>query len=127
MSPRRAPASGFAAILVAVAVSLLGVRLFLPGSASACAPPGPQCCCDPGAPDGAGPASPDGCGCSISPATPIPAAVVASAEALPSPAVSAEAPEVCPAGGPACARRAEGPAPRARSAPTQALLTTFRN
>lgn len=127
MSPRRAPATGFAALLVAVAVSLLGVRLFLPGSASACAPPGPQCCCDPGVPDGAEPDPADGCGCSISPATPIPAAVVASAEALPLPALAGASPEALPAGGRVCARREEGPAPRARSAPTQALLTTFRN
>jgi hypothetical protein len=125
MSSRRAPASGFAALLVAVAVSLLGVRLFLPGSASACAPPGPQCCCDPGGPDGPGTA--DGCGCSISPATPIPAAVVASAEALPVPAVSGEAPGALPARGPVRAHWADGPASRARAGPTQALLTTFRN
>lgn len=127
MSPRRAPATGFAALLVAVAVSLLGVRLFLPGSAAACAPPGPQCCCEPGAPDGAEPDAPNGCGCSISPAAPIPAAVVASAEALPLPALSGEAPDALPAVGPARAPCVEGPAPRARSAPTQALLTTFRN
>lgn len=127
MSPRRAPAIGFAALLVAVAVSLLGFRLFLPGAASACAPAGAACCCDSEAPEaGESPAS-GGCGCSVSPAAPVPSATLASAETLPLPAVSAEAPEVLPAVGPARAPHAGGPAPRARSAPTQALLTTFRN
>jgi hypothetical protein len=127
MSSLRALGRTVAALLVAVAVSLLGFRLFLPGIASACAPSGAHCCCGPeAAKDDAAPAS-KGCGCSISPATPIPAAAIASADALPLPALAGEAPDALPAGGSAPVLRPEGPAPRARSAPTQALLTIFRN
>lgn len=127
MSSSRAPGRTVAALLVAVAVSLLGFRLFLPGTASACASSGARCCCDPGAPHGDPSPAPKGCGCSISPAAPIPAATLASADALPLPAVVAEALEPVPAASCFRAPALEGPAARARSAPTQALLHTFRN
>lgn len=127
MSSSRAPGRTVAALLSAVAVSLLGFRLFLPGTASACASSGARCCCDPGAPHDEPAPAPKGCGCSVSPAAPLPAATLASADALPHPALVAEAPEPVAASGASCAPLTEGPTPRARSAPTQALLRTFRN
>ena len=120
MRARRAPASAFAAVLLAVAVSLLGVRLFLPGSASACAPAESACCCGTEIP------SADGCGCSISPATPVPVAALAPVDGVAPPALAGRAVDVTeglvPVAPPAGARTP----PRARSAPTQALLETFR-
>ncbi len=127
MSIGRAPGRSVAAFLVAVAVSLLGFRLFLPGTTSACASSGARCCCGPEAPDGDPAPASKGCGCSISPAAPIPAATLASADALPSPALAAETPDFVAAEGPALRLFPAGPSPRARSAPTQALLLTFRN
>lgn len=127
MSPRRAPGSTVAALLVAVAMSLLGFRLYLPGSAVECAAAGGACCCDTGDPAGAETARPEGCGCSISPATPIPVATLAAADTIPAPALAGEASDASSAVAAATAPSGEGPAPRACSSPTQALLKTFRN
>lgn len=124
MSVRRTPASTVVAVLLAVAVSLLGVRLFLPGSAAACASAGEACCCASEGPQA--PAS-DGCGCSVSPATPVPAAVLASVDPVAPPAIVAESADArLVEAGPSTVARTR-PVPRARSAPTQALLETFRN
>ena len=127
MSRRRTPAATVATLLVAVAVSLLGVRLFLPGAALGCAAAETSCCCagDPAEP--AAPAGDDGCGCSVSPATPVPSAVLALVEGVAPPALAAEAESPFEAAAPRVASREPGPAPRARAAPTQALLETFRN
>lgn len=127
MSLRRAPAPTVVAALLAAAVSLLGMRLFLPGVATACGTVGAACCCGTEAP--AAPETPaaGGCGCSLSPAAPVPAAVLAVVDPVAPPALVAE-----PAGagvfeaGPTTVARTRT-VPRARSAPTQALLETFRN
>lgn len=127
MSLRRTPASTVVAALLTVAVSLLGVRLFLPGAAKGCGTGGSSCCCGTGAPVAPEAPAAGDCGCSVSPATPVPAAILASIDPVASPAL---------VGGAADARVFEaGPStvvrmrtvPRARSAPTQALLETFRN
>ncbi len=124
MSVRRTSASTVVAVLLAVAVSLLGVRLFLPGSAAACASAGAACCCATEGPQA--PAS-GGCGCSVSPATPVPAAVLASVDPVAPPALVAESADVrVVEAGPSTVARTRT-VPRARSAPTQALLETFRN
>ena len=101
-------------------MSVLGVRLFLPASAPAC---GSACCCGTGGPE----EPPPPCGCSISPAAPVPAAVLASVDPLtpPAPAVEVVGSVVAEAGEATVARTLA--VPRARSAPTQALLETFRN
>lgn len=127
MSIGRAPGRSVAAFLVAVAVSLLGFRLFLPGTASACASSGARCCCGPSAPDGDPAPPPQGCDCSMSPAAPIPAATLASSDALPLPALVVASPDPATVEAPARVLLSAGPSPRARSAPTQALLLTFRN
>lgn len=127
LSSRRVPASTLVAVVLTVAVSLLGVRLFLRGSVPSCAEAGAACCCSAGSPDAPEGSRSGGCGCSVSPATPIPVAVLASVDGVPSPVLLAGGAGV----GPGTARvavAAEAQAvPRARSAPTQALLETFRN
>ncbi|MFN7989399.1 MAG: hypothetical protein U0529_18125 [Thermoanaerobaculia bacterium] len=120
MSASRTPAPAVVAVLLAAAVSSLGLRLFLPVSAPACRS---ACCC--GADHPEAPAAP--CGCSVSPAVPVPAAVLASVDTLGSPALAAEQTgSVVVEAGVATVARTPTP-PRARSAPTQALLETFRN
>ncbi len=114
------------ALLVAV-LTLLGVQLFLPGAAIACGPGMPDCCC---ASETSGPAVPapeEGCGCSISQPTPVPAADVAPTAAFAPPVLPAEAAEEPPSAPPAVASWRSAPPSRSRSAPTQALLETFRN
>lgn len=126
LSFRRVPASTLVAVILTVAVSLLGVRLFLPGSATSCAETGASCCCNGGSPDAAEGREDAGCGCSVSPATPVPVAVLASVDGVSPPLLLAEE---------ADARFREvrfadvevGTVPRARSAPTLALLETYRN
>jgi hypothetical protein len=126
MSLRRNPVSTVAAVLLTVAVSLLGVRLFLPGTVTACAPAGAGCCCEPGAPDSPGTPEPGGCGCSVSPATPVPAAALAVVEGVPGPVLLAVAPDAAEAPVRVTPPTGASPTPRARSAPTQALLETYR-
>ncbi|HYN41768.1 MAG TPA: hypothetical protein VE129_08330 [Thermoanaerobaculia bacterium] len=127
MSSRRVPASTVVAVVLTVAVSLLGVRLFLTGSVNSCAEAGAACCCKVGSPDAPEGSESGGCGCSVSPATPVPAAVLASVDGVPSPVLLAET-AVARSGAVRGAVPAEArTVPRARSAPTQALLETFRN
>ena len=126
MSLRRTPVSAVAAVLLTVAVSLLGVRLFLPGAVTACAPAGSACCCESGVPESQGTLEPDGCGCTVSPATPVPVAVLAPVEGVPAPALLAVASDAAEAPVPVAPSTGPRPVPRARSAPTQALLETFR-
>ncbi|MCL4808902.1 MAG: hypothetical protein KJ062_14130 [Thermoanaerobaculia bacterium] len=121
MGARRPPAAYAVAVFLAVAVSLLGVQLFLAGAAAACGPTDSSCCCSPESPAG------DGCGCTVSQATPAPAAVLAAAEGVPAPALVAAGAKVGGEFPVVRARSASCPTPRARSAPTQALLETFRN
>jgi len=127
LSFRRLPARSVAAVVLTVAVSLLGVGLFLPGSATSCAEADAACCCAGSPADAPEGQEEGGCGCSVSPAAPVPVAVLASVDGVAPPALLAEA---------AAARAIDGrgvlpavgrTAPRARSAPTQALLETFRN
>ena len=113
--------------LVAAALTLLGVQLFLPSAAFACGPVMSDCCCAGEIPDPAVPAPADGCGCSISQPTPVPAADVAPTAAFAPPVLPAEAGEELRSAAPAIASRLSAPPTRARSAPTQALLETFRN
>lgn len=124
--PRRRTATRAVALLVAV-LTVLGVQLFLPGSAIACGPILADCCCAGAASDPAVPAPADGCGCSISQPTPVPAADVAPTAAFAPPVLPAEAGEELRSAAPAIASRLSAPPTRARSAPTQALLETFRN
>lgn len=115
------------AVILTVAVSLLGVRLFLPGSATSCAEAGGACCCagsSAGATDGQ---EGGGCGCSVSPAAPVPVAVLASADGFAPPALLAEGAETRAVDGRGVLPAFPRAVPRARSAPTQALLETFRN
>ncbi len=121
MGSHRSRAASAVAVFLTVAVSLLGVRLFVGGTAGACGPVESSCCCGPESPAG------DGCGCTVSPATPVPAAVLASVDGVPAPDLVAGA--ATTGGSPFASRTrwASWPAPRARSAPTQALLETFRN
>lgn len=127
MRSRRTPAARAAAVLVTVAVALLGVRLFLPGTAVACATEGRGCCCPEKAPEPAAPVEESGCDCSISPAAPVPAAVLVPADGAPPPVVTAGEADVPAPAAPAVATTEALPVARARSAPTQALLETFRN
>ena len=127
MSLRRNPVSTVAAVLLTVAVSLLGVRLFLPGTVTACAPAGSACCCESGASDSPGASEQGGCGCTVSPATPVPVAALVAVEGVPAPALLALASDAAEAPVRVAPPTGAHPAPRARSAPTQALLETFRN
>jgi hypothetical protein len=68
-----------------------------------------------------------GCGCSVSPAAPVPVAVLASVDGVAPPALLAEAAVVRAVDGRGVLPAVTRAAPRARSAPTQALLETFRN
>ena len=124
--PRRGMATR-AMALVAAALTLLGVQLFLPSAAFACGPVMSDCCCAGEIPDPAAPASADGCDCSISQPTPVPAADVAPTSAFASPVLAAEAAEDLRPAGPAIASRHSAPPTRSRSAPTLAFLETFRN
>ena len=126
MSSRRNPVSAVAAVLLTVAVSLLGVRLFLPGTVTACAPAGSACCCQADSPDSPGTPEPSGCGCTLSPATPVPAAVLAAVDGVPAPLLLAVASDAAQAPLRVASSAGAHPTPRARSAPTQALLETFR-
>ena len=126
MSLRRNPVSTVAAVLLTVAVSLLGVRLFLPGTVTACAPAGSACCCESGAQDSPGAPEPGGCGCTVAPATPVPVAVLAPVEGVPAPLLLAVASDAAQAPLRVASSAGAHPTPRARSAPTQALLETFR-
>lgn len=124
--PSRRMATRAVALLVAV-LTLLGVQLFLPGAALACGPEVPACCC---AGEASGPAVPtpaEGCGCSLSQPTPVPAADVAPATAFAPQVLAAEAEEGLPTAVSAVASRRTAPPSRSRSAPTLALLETFRN
>ena len=125
MSARRVPASTVVSVFLTVAVSLLGFRLFLPGAAMACAPAEADCCCATEAPDGPAPDS-GGCDCSVSPATPVPAAVLATVDGVTPPAPVAETMDAAEGESRPETERGTFPTPRARSAPTQALLETFR-
>lgn len=127
MRTRPTPAASAVALLVMVAVSLLGVRLFLPGTASACAAETASCCCPGDAPEREAASGEGGCDCSISPATPVPAAVLAPTDGFVPPVLVAEVADAAVAAAPDVATREALPAPRARSAPTQELLETFRN
>ena len=120
MGSRRPPAASAVAVFLTVAVSLLGVQLFLAGAAGACGPVESSCCCGPESP------ADDGCGCSVAPATPVPAAVLASVDEVPAPGPAAAERRVGGELPAARARWTSRPAPRARSAPIQALLETFR-
>ncbi len=126
MSLRRNPVSTVAAVLLTVTVSLLGVRLFLPGTVTACAPAGTACCCESGAPDSPGTPEQGGCGCTVSPATPVPVAVLAVVESVPAPLLLAVASDAAEAPLRVALSAGADPTPRARSAPTQALLENFR-
>lgn len=127
LSSRRVPASTVVAAVLTVAVALLGIRLFLTGSVPSCAEAGAACCCDSGSPDAPEGSQSGGCGCSVSPAIPVPVAVLASVDGVPSPVLLAVGADVR-SGTVRVAVAAEARAvPRARSAPTQALLETFRN
>ncbi|MBK9087900.1 MAG: hypothetical protein IPL90_02135 [Holophagales bacterium] len=126
MSFRRVPASTLVAVILTVAVSLLGVRLFLPGSATSCAEAGAACCCNGGSPDAPEERDDAGCGCSVSPATPVPVAVLAPVDGVPPPVLLAEAADAR-SGEVRVADVEVRTVPRARSAPTLALLETFRN
>ena len=126
MSSRRNPVPAVAAVLLTVAVSLLGVRLFLPGAVTACAPAGSACCCESGVPDSQGTPEPEGCGCTVSPATPVPVAVLAPVEGVPAPLLFAVESDAAQAQVRVAPSTRAHPTPRARSAPTQALLETFR-
>lgn len=122
---RRRPATR-AVALVAAVLTLLGVQLFLPAAVAACSPAEAACCC---AAVAAGPgetAPADGCDCSISQPAPAPAADVAPAAAFAAPALSVETVDERRTEGPATGCRLPAPPSRARSAPTQALLETFR-
>jgi hypothetical protein len=113
--------------LLAAVLTLLGVQLFLPGAAIACGPALADCCCAGEVSDPVASASADGCGCSISQPTPVPAADVAPTAAFAPTVLPAEAAEDLRSAGPAVASRNSPPPTRSRSAPTQALLETFRN
>lgn len=121
MGSRRPRAASAVAVFMAVAVSLLGVHLFLAGAAGACGSVESSCCCGPESP------ADDGCGCTVSPAAPVPAAVLASVEGVPAPDLAVGEGETGAMRPVSRTRWAAWPAPRARSAPTQALLETFRN
>jgi len=127
MRPRRTPAASAAAVLVTVAVALLGVRLFLPGAAVACATEGRACCCPEQAPEPGAPADGTGCDCSISPAAPVPAAVLVPVDGAAPPVVVAGEASGPASAAPEVATPEALPVARARSAPTQSLLETFRN
>jgi hypothetical protein len=127
MSSRRNPVSAVVAVILTAAVSLLGVRLFLPGTVTACAPAGSACCCESGASDSQGTPEPGGCGCTVSPATPVPVAALVAVEGVPTPALLALASDAAEAPVRVAPPTGAHPTPRARSAPTQALLETFRN
>ncbi|MHB8798782.1 MAG: hypothetical protein ACYDBY_10005 [Thermoanaerobaculia bacterium] len=114
------------ALLVA-ALTLLGVQLFLPGAAVACGPVAAGCCCAGEASAPTVPAPAEGCDCSISQPAPVPAADVAPITAFAPPILPAETAGDLRAAEPATASRRSAPPSRARSAPTQALLETFRN
>lgn len=126
MSLRRNPVSTVAAVLLTVAVSLLGVRLFLPGTVTACAPAGSACCCESGAQDSPGTPEQGSCGCTVSPATPVPVAVLAVVEGVPAPVLLTVASDAAQAPVWVAPFTRAYPTPRARSAPIQALLETFR-
>ena len=126
MSRRRSLAADVVAILLAVALSLLGVGRCLASPGPACAPSGEGCCCAEVPPAGGAPAD-GGCGCSVSRAVPLPAAVLAAPEAVSSPGVVAVEPDAVGAAVPHLASAARVPAPVARNGPIQALLETFRN
>ena len=127
LSSRRVPASTFAAIVLTVAVSLLGVRLFLAGPPAACADSGAACCCAGSSADARGDQEESGCGCTVSPVAPVPVAVLASVDGVAPPVLLAEAAEARAVDGRGVLPAVTRAAPRARSAPTQALLETFRN
>lgn len=127
MGRRRPPVATATAALLAIAVSLLGARLFVPGAALDCGPDGGSCCCPEEAAEPGAVGGEDGCGCSVSPATPLPAAVLAPMDGVALPALAAAAARSVDPAVPVVATREALPAPRARSAPTQALLETFRN
>ena len=126
MGRRPSFAANAASLVLALAVSLVGMRLFLPGTAATCAPPGDGCCCTEVPPSDGAPAD-DGCGCSVSRAAPLPAAVLAAPETVPSPGLAAIVPDAGGAAMPHVASAARVPVPVARNGPTQALLETFRN
>jgi hypothetical protein len=119
VSGSRTPAPAVVAVVLAVAVSLLGV-LLLPGPPAAC---GSACCC--GSEGAEVPASAP-CPCSVSPSAPVPTAVLASVDPVAPPALAGVVAEgvVVETGAGTAARTPT--VPRARSAPTQALLETFR-
>ncbi len=126
MGRRPSAAANAASLVLALAVSLLGVRLFLPVTAAACAPTGGGCCCaEVPPPDGA--PTDDGCGCSVSRAVPLPAAVLATPETVSSPGLVAVVPDAVGVSVPRLGSAARIPAPVARNGPIQALLETFRN
>ena len=127
MSARRNPVSSVVAVILTAAVSLLGVRLFIAGTVTACAPAGSACCCESGASDSQGTPGPGGCGCTVSPATPVPVAALVAVEGVPAPALLAEASDAAEAPVRVAPSSGAHPIPRARSAPIQALLETFRN
>lgn len=127
MSLRRNPASTLASVVLTVAVSVLGFRLFLPGASASCADAGAACCCNGGASDAPEGSEAGGCGCSLSPATPVPVAVIAPIDGVPSPMLVARAAEDRTGEIRVASAAGARPVPRARSAPTQALLETFRN
>ncbi|MBK6404826.1 MAG: hypothetical protein IPF66_07215 [Holophagales bacterium] len=110
-----------------MAVSLLGVRLFLAGSPAACADSGAACCCAGSSADAREGQEESGCGCTVSPAVPVPVAVLASAGGVTPPVLLAEAAEARAVEGPRAVPAVTRTLPAARSAPTQALLETFRN
>lgn len=112
--------------LVAAVLTLLGVQLYLPTAVAACGLAETDCCCAAEAAGSAETAPADGCDCSISQPAPAPAADVAPAAAFAPPALSAETVDERRTEGPATGCRLPAPPSRARSAPTQALLETFR-
>jgi hypothetical protein len=128
LSSRRVPASSFAAVVLTVAVSLLGVGLFLAGSPAACADSGAACCCAGSSADThGGQEEGGGCGCTVSPAAPVPVAILASVGGIAPPVLLAEVAEVRAVEGQRAVPAVTRTLAAARSAPTQALLETFRN
>jgi len=93
----------------------------------ACAKAGAACCCCGGASDAHEGSEKGGCGCSISPATPVPVAVLASVDGVPPPVLLAVAADDRNVEARVAVCAEARTVPRARSAPTQALLETFRN